>query len=1100
MKQKQSPQPKGLKKIIRQRLVFILFGGALFLILLFSAAQFSINLRMFRERQLELTRSLKHSIMWQIRDADDTIRFLVESGNRDYQEIQSRMFSAYQMHSYFNRLILLSDEGQVISTEPGSLPLTDYSALLRGGNNFSGLFSTVSLPYVDQKTGAVTVDFRQKMENGNYVVGQLDLSFLQSIIRRSLEDSTGARKLIITDLYGNILAHPRREYVEQQVNIGGTALIQDLQAGADVELGGFYSILDRSYYTVAAKLPALGWFLIDATLIDSILSELGRTLAAIVGLFALFILLWSFFVGNLVNRKVVVPLNRFIEALNSSVAAEAPVSIEQRISEYREFIELQGTFNSMAEKVRLRDRTLQKFKMAVQQAGFAIYITDKDGYIEYVNPAFEWTTGFRRDEVIGRKPNILSSGEMSQAYYENLWSVILSGEIWEEEIINRRKDGSTYYGHQTIAPIFNDEGEITSFVALQSDVSESKRAAQKIQESEELYKSLFQLAADSIMLIKPHNGKIVQFNDEAYRKLGYTEDEFRDLRVSDFEANESEAETRSHIEQIMRSGHGSFESMHRTKQGKLLNVIKMVSLISYQNEPHLLTISHDITERKLNEERIRRSEAKYRLLAENSTDMISKHTPSGVYTYVSPVCTNLLGFEPEDLIGTSAYDYFHPEDLQQIQNSHSSINAKNNIATVIYRIRRKDGSYTWFETTSRLLVDDETGVAEEIVAISRDVSYRKQIEEQLRQAKEEAEAANQAKSDFIANVSHEIRTPMNAVLGYNQLLASMITDSQARTYIHAIDKSSNVLLELINDILDLSKIEAGRLSLEYGETDVRYIVADIEQIFYLSIEQKGLKFRTEIDDSVPKLIFLDEARLRQILLNLAGNAVKFTDKGEIKLSAYGEPVSGEADKINLHLQISDTGIGIETTQLTRIFEAFRQQEGQSTRKYGGTGLGLSISKRLVEAMNGTIEVESEIGQGSLFSVHFFGVEVVQEYEAKTPRPETASTGRDEISEVHELSEGVLSKDIESAETLLKTLESSYIPRWGNLRTTMFIDEVQKFAQDLAELAEVHRAEYLRYYARSLITAAEQFQVDNLERLMQDFGFLVEKLRDSIYSL
>jgi len=976
MKLKQGTQPKGLKKIIRQRLVIILFGGALFLTLLFSAAQFSINLRMFRERQLELTRSLKQSIMWQIRDADETIRFLAESANRDKQSLQSRMFAAYQMHSYFSRLLVLSEDGQVVSTEPGSLPLADYSALLRGGNTFEGLFSTVSLPYVDQKTGAVTVDFRQKMENGKYVVGQLDLSFLHDIINRSLEDSTGARKLFITDSYGNMLAHPQSEYVEQQVNIGGTALIQDVQAAPEIEFGGFYSILDRSYFTVATKLPALGWVLIDATLVDSILSELGRTLAAIIGLFALLILLWSFSVGNLVNRKVVIPLNRFIEAINSSAAAEAPVSIEQRISEYREFIELQGSFNSMVEKVRLRDRALQKFKMAVQQAGFAIYITDKDGYIEYVNPAFEWTTGFHKDEAIGRRPNILSSGEMGQAYYQKLWSVILRGEIWEEEIINRRKDGSTYYGHQTIAPIFNDEGHITSFVALQSDVSE----------------------------------------------------------------------------------------------------------------------------RKLNEARIRRSEAKYRLLAENSTDMISKHTPDGVYTYVSPVCKNLLGFEPEELVGSNAYDYFHPEDVKQIQNSHSSINAENNIATVIYRIRCKDGSYTWFETTSRLLVDEETGVATEIVAISRDVSYRKQIEAQLRQAKEEAEAANQAKSDFIANVSHEIRTPMNAVLGYNQLLSSMITDSQARKYIDAIDKSSNVLLELINDILDLSKIEAGRLSLEYGETDVRYIVADIEQIFYLSIEQKGLSFKKEIDDSVPKLVFLDEARLRQILLNLAGNAVKFTDKGQIKLSAYGEPVSGEKDKVNLHLHLSDTGIGIEPTQLKRIFEAFRQQEGQSTRKYGGTGLGLSISKRLVEAMNGSIKVESEIGQGSVFSIHFFGVEVVQEYEPKRALQKTDSTGGEAPPETFEVSPRVLSEGIESAETLLQTLESSYIPRWGNLRNTMFIDEVQKFAQDLADLAETHRADYIRYYARSLITAAEQFQVDSLERLMHDFGDLVGKLRDSIYSL
>ncbi len=967
MKSNRSNQPKGLKKIIRDRLILILFGGALFIIFLFSLVQFSINLRIFRERQLELTRSLKHSIMWQIRDADEAVRFLVESSSRQHEAMQSRLFSAYQMHSYFNRLILLDQQGKVLFTEPGSLMLSDYSALLRGGNESDELFSSVSLPYVDQKTGLVTVDFRQVTEAGNFIIGQLDLSFLQDIISGSLEGSVGSRKLVITDSYGNILAHPRAEYVEQQVNIGGTALIDELQTGSEIELGGFYTLFDSAYYTVAATLPGVGWFLIDATPVEAMLFELGRTLAAILGLFAVFILLWSFFVGNFVNRKVVVPLDKFIEVVHNSTAAEHPVSITQRISEYREFAELQAAFNAMAEKVRQRDRDLKKFKMAVQQAGFAIYITDKDGHIEYVNPAFEWTTGYSADEAIGRKPNILNSGEMGQNYYENLWSLILNGEIWEEEIVNRRKDGSLYYGHQTIAPIFNEAGEISNFVALQSD----------------------------------------------------------------------------------------------------------------------------ITQRKLNEERIRRSEEKYRLLAENSTDMISKHTPEGGYTYVSPVCKPLLGYEPEELIGTNAYEYFHPDDLERIQHSHSSINAVNNIATVIYRIRRKNGSYTWFETTSRLLLDEETGNAVEIVAISRDVSYRKKIEAQLRQAKEEAEAANQAKSAFIANVSHEIRTPMNAVLGYNQLLASIVFDSQALEYIEAIEKSSHVLLELINDILDLSKIEAGRLSLEYGETNVRHILADIKQIFHLAVEEKGLGVSIEIDDTVPEIVFLDEARLRQILLNIVGNAVKFTDQGEVKIRAYSEPSAADEGKVDLHLHIADTGIGIEPSQLQRVFEAFRQQEGQSNRKYGGTGLGLSISKRLAEAMNGTIDVQSNSGSGSLFMVHFNQVEVVQKHSAAAisqPSSEGPQVALTEPEDIH---------TIEDPAAFLQSIESEYVSRWDRLRTTMFLDEVHSFAQDLYGLAEQHHANFIQQYAQNLATAAEHFQVDRIERLMEEFSELVSRLKDSV---
>jgi len=1066
----------------------MLLSGALFLILLFSVVQFSINLRTFRERQLELTRSLKYSIMWQIRNADETIRFLVETCNRENGKIQTQLVAAHQMHSYFKQLLVLDERGKLLFAEPGLPTRADYSALLSGGYESDGLFSTVSLPYVDRKTGSVTVDFRQKSEKGNHLIGQLDLGFLQGIIIRSLDDSDGSRTLIITDSYGNLLAHPEEVHVAQQVNIGGSALLEELQSGKEIELSGFYSILDRSYFTIATTMPELGWFLIDATLLEILLFELGKTLSAIIGLFILFILLWSVFVGNLVNRKVVIPLDQFIEVINSSAAAETPISVRQRISDYREFIELQRSFNLMAEKVRERNHDLKKFKMAVQQAGFAIYITDKDGIIEYINPAFERTTGYSVSEAIGRKPNLLSSGEMGDAYYKKLWTVILQGKIWEEEIINKRKDGALYYGYQTIAPIFNDEGRLINFVALQSDISERKQAAQKIQESEELYKSLFQLAADSIMLIDPRNGKLVQFNDETYRKLGYSYEEFKDFRVSDLEATESEEETRTHIEELLRTGHGSFETMHRTKQGTLLNVVVTIRVISYQDAPHLLTISHDITERKLNEERIRRSEEKYRLLAENSTDMISRHTTEGNYTYVSPACRALLGYEPEELLGTNAYAYFHPEDLEHIQKNHTAINEREHIATVIYRIRRKDGTYTWFETTSRL-------IAAEIVAVSRDVSYRKQIETQLRQAKEDAEAANRAKSDFIANVSHEIRTPMNAVLGYNQLLAAMVADSQAQAYIAAIEKSSNILLELINDILDLSKIEAGRLSLEYGETNPRHIIQDIEQIFHLSVQQKGLSLRKKVDDSVPQIIFLDEARLRQILLNLVGNAVKFTDKGQVRISVESKPSNRDAGKVDLHLHISDTGIGIEPTQLERIFEAFRQQEGQSNRKYGGTGLGLSITKRLVEAMNGKIEVESSVGGGSDFSVHFFEVEVVQRYKPGGEKPNYSRQGEQTVLDPHAASPHIVGEGVEHPSELLSVIEAEYVPRWKKLRNTMFVDEVQKFALDLSGLAEHHRANYIQYYARSIVAAADEFQVDRIEGLTSSFDQLVKKLRD-----
>ncbi len=965
--QHQGVPAKGLKQIIRGRILLVLLVGALFLVILFSISQFLINIRAFRESKFELTRSLQHSIMWQIKDADETIRFIRETCNKNNEQCKSALISAYRIHSYFTSLMLLDRKGEVRYAEPETPFTNNYSALMKDGFNSPGLFSEISTPYVEPKSGTVTVDFKQQTDRGNYVVGQLDVLFLQGIITKALEGGDGSRKLIITDSYGNVLAHPDFSKVQQQVNIGGSRLIKELQDGP-LEGSGFYKILGSSYFLVSIRIPEINWFLIDATRLDSLIFELGKTFTLILGLFFFFILVWSFFVGNLVNRKIVVPLHQFIATLYRSTEEEYPVPVQHQISEYTEFIELQYAFNSMSKKIREKEGELKKFQEAVQQAGFAIYITDKEGYIEYVNPAFERTTGYTPEEAIGRRTSILNSGQMEQGYYENLWSTILNGRIWEEEIFNTRKDGSTYYGYQTIAPIVNDEGEIVNFVALQSDISERKRAAQKLQESEALYKSLFQLAADAIMLIEPLSGKVVEFNERAYHNLGYTAEEFRGVHLQSIEANETPEETKQHIKEIMETGYGSFETLHKTKNGEKRNVIVTVSVITYQNNVHLLSITHDITKLK-------------------------------------------------------------------------------------------------------------------------------KIETQLRKAKEDAEAANQAKSDFIANVSHEIRTPMNAVLGYNQLLSSLIEAPQARSYLSAIEKSGTVLLELINDILDLSKIEAGRLSLEYGETNLRRILQDIEQIFSLEVERKGLELHKEVDEEVPEIVLLDEARIRQILLNLLGNAVKFTDAGMVGVRVKSGSYSEDDEEVDLHIHVFDSGVGIEDTQLERIFEAFRQQEGQSTRKYGGTGLGLSITKRLVEAMNGKIDVQSTANEGSTFSVHFFNVRVVQK---RSSPPSDLEGAKAELSSPAgvplELDAAVLLGGIKNPDEFVTQIEEEFYPRWKKVRPAMFIDDVQGFAEDLYAYALSSSAEYIAQYARNILEASEKFQIDRIEGLMDKFEDLVTKLK------
>ncbi|MEZ0218212.1 MAG: response regulator [Rariglobus sp.] len=375
---------------------------------------------------------------------------------------------------------------------------------------------------------------------------------------------------------------------------------------------------------------------------------------------------------------------------------------------------------------------------------------------------------------------------------------------------------------------------------------------------------------------------------------------------------------------------------------------------------------------------------RYASIVNNAVEGIFQSTPDGRYLLVNPALARMYGYDsPEELLSRvsdiSRTIYVDPGVREEFKRL---MEEKGEVRGLEYQVRRKDGETLWISENSRAVCDAE-GCVLYYEGFIEDVSRRKRTESELRAAKEAAELASKAKSQFLAVMSHEIRTPMNGVIGMASLLADTagLTEEQ-RDFVETIRQSGDALLTVINDILDFSKIESGRIDLEHEEFCVRDCIEGALDLLAPRASDKGLDLLYEIADGVPVMVRGDSTRLRQILVNLLGNAVKFTERGEVVLSLRSEPVlSGDDGRVRLFFKVRDSGIGIPKEAIGRLFQSFSQVDASTTRRYGGTGLGLVISKRLSAVMGGDMTVESELGRGSVFRF-----DVVAEAMPDTPAP------------------------------------------------------------------------------------------------------------------
>lgn len=600
------------------------------------------------------------------------------------------------------------------------------------------------------------------------------------------------------------------------------------------------------------------------------------------------------------------------------------------------------------EKLRESD---ERYKLLAEFSGDIISRHNSEGLYLYVSPACRTVLGYKSEEMLGKSfldfihPDDVN--HIRALFTENQSSTLIYRM--------RKHDGHWIYIESQLRKFINEKYQLDEIINISRDISERVKHEVELKESEERFRDLMKASREGILF--HHQGIIIDVNERMEEITGYKLEEMADRSIFEFIPEEDHVKV---IEKIKSRDQSPYVCRIMKKDGSLIFAEIFGKHQQYKGKEVRVAVINDITQRLKVEEEKKEQQLLLNSILDNLPMNIYMKDREGRYLFINQYAAEALQVKREEIIGKTYKEIFPEGYYVEVERGD--------------QLAWSEGEYFSEDKISFKGIEKHLLVGKFIISLnsndpvllgySLDITERKKMEENMESAKKQLEESILAKERFISIMSHEIRTPMNAVVGITNLLLQQVKDNEQKEYFNALKISSENLLKILNNVLDLSKIDSGKVSFEEIDFNLRSHIRKVKELFAFKAAEKNLKVKIDIDYDIPEIVKGDPHRLSQVLVNLLSNALKFTEEGDITMGV--RMLDEDEEKVHLMFSVEDTGIGIPEDKLQSVFESFTQADSDITRKYGGTGLGLTITKKLIELQGGRIGVESTLGKGSKF--------------------------------------------------------------------------------------------------------------------------------------